>query len=358
MANLELNYETYIIEGDGVSLVATIYLPTVPVSAIFMSATNASSSNPVDVSANVSSTVLVGSIVTVNFVAAFTGPVIIALNVLGLTPLSINQGTSPWIVAGNLTNNNAVPAANNLGVLTAIATTLATEQTYTNGDQVLIAVDTKGNTNTDLMRVLGVAVVTAAAGVQMVGVEGHAGGILDAVTGAAVPANAVQMGASDGTNLQPLSINVKGTQGARGLAVQELKDSGRTYITFTLDAIAGVTTEALATMNINNGGTVTTATHYTVTAGKTFRVQSMSIAVSSSSGTNDNRARLRSGATVSATSGILCSLRAASASSNCGNANQDFPDGIEVAGGQQLGISTLASSANAQMTCSIAGYEY
>jgi hypothetical protein len=50
-------------------------------------------------------------------------------------------------VAGQLTNNNAAPAANNLGVLPAVAATAA--PTYTAGDQVLLVTDTSGNLNTN-----------------------------------------------------------------------------------------------------------------------------------------------------------------------------------------------------------------
>ena len=43
-------------------------------------------------------------------------------------------------------------------------------------------------------------------------IEGNAGGILDAATGAAVPANAIQVGGSDGTDLRALRTSTAGTQ--------------------------------------------------------------------------------------------------------------------------------------------------
>jgi hypothetical protein len=48
----------------------------------------------------------------------------------------------PFSVQGTLTNNNAAPAANNVGVLPARATGAA--PSYTEGDQVLLSVDTSG----------------------------------------------------------------------------------------------------------------------------------------------------------------------------------------------------------------------
>src|SRR6516162_2263862 len=53
------------------------------------------------------------------------------------------SGSLPSTVAGNLTNNNAAPAANNLGVLPAIAN--ASAPTWSEGKQVLLSVDTGGS---------------------------------------------------------------------------------------------------------------------------------------------------------------------------------------------------------------------
>ena len=73
---------------------------------------------------------------------------------------------------------------------------------------------------------------------------------------------------------------VKGTQGARALATQDIKDSGRSYLTLTATAAAGVTTEALFSFSQNKGGTVTAGvSSYTITSGKTLRIQSMNVSV-------------------------------------------------------------------------------
>jgi hypothetical protein len=60
--------------------------------------------------------------------------------------LAIQQATAANLnatVVGNLTHNNAVPAANNIGALTAVASAAA--PTYTTGDQVLLSTDLSGN---------------------------------------------------------------------------------------------------------------------------------------------------------------------------------------------------------------------
>jgi hypothetical protein len=41
-----------------------------------------------------------------------------------------------------------------------------------------------------------------------------------------------------------------------------------------------------------------------------------------------------------------------------GFAEQDFPDGLEVAGGQQVGISTVSGQTNGNVTICVVGYEY
>lgn len=70
--------------------------------------------------------------------------------------IAVTQSTSPWVVslasttitgtvtvAGGLTNNNATPTANNIGVLPAVAS--SSVPTYTTGDQVLLSTDLSGN---------------------------------------------------------------------------------------------------------------------------------------------------------------------------------------------------------------------
>jgi hypothetical protein len=70
---------------------------------------------------------------------------------------TVQQGGAPWTFVGALTNNNAAPAATNIGVLPAIAETAYNTITYTTGDQVLPVTDLHGALNQDLQAVAGVA---------------------------------------------------------------------------------------------------------------------------------------------------------------------------------------------------------
>jgi hypothetical protein len=114
-----------------------------------------------------------------------------------------STGTST--VAGSLTNNNAAPTNNNLGVLPAVAATSYTTETYTNGDQVLLVTDLHGAINADMQAVAGVqlgatgvtAFGTAPAAVNVQGVNANI-----YTAGAAIAAgNPLFTNISDGTNV-------------------------------------------------------------------------------------------------------------------------------------------------------------
>jgi hypothetical protein len=73
-----------------------------------------------------------------------TSPWVVSLTSTTITgTVAVTQSTSPWIVAGNLTNNNAAPGANNIGTLSALAN--AANPTWTEADQVLLSEDLSGN---------------------------------------------------------------------------------------------------------------------------------------------------------------------------------------------------------------------
>lgn len=88
---------------------------------------------------------------------------------------------------------------------------------------------------TDLTSVNGTTTVTAASGVQMVGIEGHAGGAVDAATAAAVPANALYVGGNGSGNLTGLiscdntaAVNMSTATTTQIIAISGT--GGRTYI--------------------------------------------------------------------------------------------------------------------------------
>jgi hypothetical protein len=151
------------------------------------------SSLNVDVTNTVPVTLTSTTITGTVAVTQSTSPWVVSLASTTITgTVAVTQSTSPWVVAGNLTNNNAAPAATNLGVLGFIAETAYTTVTYTTGNQVLAVTDLHGAINNDLQAVAGTAVVTAAAGIQKVGISGATGATMDAViTAATAPANAL-----------------------------------------------------------------------------------------------------------------------------------------------------------------------
>jgi hypothetical protein len=71
-----------------------------------------------------------------------------SLNVDVTNTVPVTQGTTPWIVAGNLTNNNAAPTTNNVGALVAQALgpfPAAAPSTYTANNEVLLTTSLGGS---------------------------------------------------------------------------------------------------------------------------------------------------------------------------------------------------------------------
>lgn len=154
----------------------------------------------------------------------------------------------------------------------------------------------------------------------------------------------------------------KGTQGANGVSTQDLKDAGRTAIVLSVTAVASVTTEAMFTLNIWKAGTVTSATSYTVTAGKTFRIQAIQFGARFTTPSTtvtfaNSRFNVRSG---NATSSPLIYGDSKMAAANTPTPNSDLavPDGLELAAGTIIGVSHLDSAATLLLDLLIVGYEY
>src|SRR5271170_3398037 len=106
--------------------------------AVSVMGVNAFITNTVPVT--LTSTTITGTVA----VTQSTSPWVVSLTSTTVTgTVAVTQSTSPWVVSGGLTHNNAAPAANNVGVLPAVASTAA--PTYTTGDQVLLSTDLAGN---------------------------------------------------------------------------------------------------------------------------------------------------------------------------------------------------------------------
>lgn len=202
------------------------------------------------------------------------------------------------------------------------------------------------------------------------------GNLAALVTQGAAEATTLTSGAqksqvTDPTTFIGANVSAKGAQGANALAVQNLIDSGRSKVVLTLTKSASITTEALVTLTQKKGdATTTTGTSYTVTAGKTLRIQSMfvSILVTTALTTVQNVAvRLREGAAaggaVSVASDIVAELETSATAVTAGAGGQSWqawPDGIEIAAGQNIGISELAvgTAGDATVTIVVHGFEY
>ena len=86
----------------------------------------------------------------------------------------------------------------------------------------------------------------------------------------------------------------KGTQGATGFSVQNLKDAGRVNIMWTAEFLATAATEALLTLTESRDGAATTTfTSKVVTNGKRLRITHISINVECTTGTALQRAIAR-----------------------------------------------------------------
>jgi hypothetical protein len=165
-----------------------------------------------------------------------------------------------------------------------------------------------------------------------------------------------------------VNTTVKATQAARALGVQELKDAGRTYVTFSATAAAGVTAEALLSLSQNKQGAVTAGvTSYTVTSGKTLRITSISVSVKSAAAAIAfARLSLRhntAGATI-ATSPVAYLIPEVNTNSATSGTSAwitvDIPDGIEFYGNgtQTIGLSHLDQATTNVLNVTVCGFEY
>jgi hypothetical protein len=146
------------------------------------------------------------------------------------------------------------------------------------------------------------------------------------------------------------------------ITVKEAKDTGRTFFVWFVDAITSITAEALLSIAVNKGGTLQAAsTSYTVDTGKTMRLQSLTASIQ---GTNSTvqyvKLRVRTGATVTTASPVIAGLLVSSSGStnNAGYGEFTIPDGLEIAAGQQIGISMVSGTTNGAVTFTLVGYEY
>lgn len=262
--------------------------------------------------------------------------------------------------AGSLTVDGTVAVSNFPATQPVSAAALplpagaAQDATLTGGTQKTKIVDT-GGTN--------VATVSAAGAVKVDG-----SGVTQPVSLATAPTTPVTGTFWQAT--QPVSGTVtvtpptltKATQGATGFSVQDLKDAGRTAVILSVTAVASVAVEAMFTLNQWKAGTVTTGTSYTVTAGKTFRLQSIQFgcrfATPSTTVTFANcRFNLRSGNLITSPL-VYGDTKLSAANTPTPNSDLAVPDGLEFPAATVLGVSHLSSAATLLLDLVLVGYEY
>lgn len=181
--------------------------------------------------------------------------------------------------------------------------------------------------------------------------------------------------ASDNTafsvNATPPTLT-KGTQGATGYSVQNLKDAGRTSLIFyAVAAAAGVTTVETAITLTKASGTAatTTGTSFVVTNGKRFRITSISVAtranaVATAQTTTFNLRINTAGAVITTSTPLVFSARSATAAtaSAWDRFMLEIPDGYEILGDGtlQFGVTANATYAVNAPTwdITIVGFEY
>ncbi len=157
----------------------------------------------------------------------------------------------------------------------------------------------------------------------------------------------------------------KGVQPGTFLPVQAAKDSGRTIRTFVATATAGVTTEAMMTLTPLTGFVAGgTGTSFTITSGKTLRIQSFVASVRATAATavaGTVRLRISASGAVTTATAVTATIGLAPTSAVIGSGNGgniSFHDGLELSGTIQIGVSQIMTATSATIDVEIIGYEY
>jgi len=158
-------------------------------------------------------------------------------------------------------------------------------------------------------------------------------------------------------------VQPKGTQGANALVTQDFKDSGR-VIKILQATFTPAAAEAMVSLTpVVDGVAGAAATSFAVTAGKRFRVQAVMLSVENTTaairGTQVIVRMSNTGAVTVASPAIggVAATTAAATLQLAASQAQSFPDGIELSGSMQIGISAIGT-ALAGSTVSLIGYEY
>lgn len=173
------------------------------------------------------------------------------------------------------------------------------------------------------------------------------------------------------TSPTPLPTLTKATQGTTGVSVQPLRDAGRVSLAYNNSGQNALATGAEYLLMLSrsaDGGTVTNANTFVVTAGKRFRITNwMVMATGHATATTAQvtfRMRYNAAGAVTTTSNVLWEIRLIIPNTSLWTeqVNMPLPDGWEIAGGATVnwGLSYSATYVtNAPMLQTmIMGFEY
>jgi hypothetical protein len=155
------------------------------------------------------------------------------------------------------------------------------------------------------------------------------------------------------------SISTNGNQG-----VSRAKDQVRTLISFVVDQIAAVVTKGMFTMTVDDGGTTSSASNWSVPASKVFRIQAIDRTVKLTGTTmNNSRAYLlgMSTGTVASTSPIIDCLLASppvAATNATGCEGGDIPDALEIPAGWDSGLVHVEKATTCSVSLSRSDFIY
>jgi hypothetical protein len=293
--------------------------------------------------------------------------------VASMTPLLVNGSGVTQPVSGPLTDvqlrASAVPmslaalpalaaGANNIGDVDVLTLPALAAGTNLVG-KVGIDQTTPGTTNKVSIGTDGTVAINAAlpAGTNAIGK-------LAANSG-------VDIGDVDVTSITPPTLT-KGTQGATGFSVQDLKDAGRTTTIFrAVAAAAGTTTTETAITLTKSAGTAATSTgtSFVVTSGKRYRITHLTFATrghntATAQTTTFNLRINTAGAVTTSSTPIIFSARSATpaVANDWDRATFEVPDGIEILGDGtlQFGVTAAATYTTNAPTwdVSLIGFEY
>ena len=148
-------------------------------------------------------------------------------------------------------------------------------------------------------------------------------------------------------------------------ATQDAKDSGRVVKSFVATGAATVTSEAMVTLTPSSDFVVgATSTSFTVISGKRLRLQSVSVVYKTTAATALGglfRLRISSSGAVTIATPMAVTLGTPNTIAAIGAISNDFvnfPDGLELSGTMQFGISQLSTVTTSVVDITITGYEY